>query len=120
MPVFRAQGFVHIVNTASTAGLKTTPNQAVYSGTEFAVRAICEGLRQEAGDALRVTIVSPGFVQTDFVESVSNPEVRAWLITSRDTFAIPPDPIARAIASAIEQPSDVDVGEVVVRATAQR
>ena len=119
LPVFRAQGFGQIVNTASTAGLKTTPNQAVYSGTKFAVRAISEGLRQEAGDALRVTIVTPGFVQTDFVESVSNPEVRAQLTTSRDTFAIPPDAIARAIAYAIEQRSSVDVGEIVVRATAQ-
>ncbi len=119
LPVFRAQSFGHLVNTASTAGLKTTPNQAVYSGTKFAVRAISEGLRQEAGDALRVTIVTPGFVQTDFVESVSNPEVRAQLTTSRDTFAIPPDAIARAIAYAIEQPSSVDVGEIVVRATAQ-
>ena len=32
----------------------------VYSGTKFAVRAISEGLRQEAGDKLRVTIISPG------------------------------------------------------------
>jgi NADP-dependent 3-hydroxy acid dehydrogenase YdfG len=46
-----------------TAGLKTVPNQAVYSATKFAVRAISEGMRQEAGDRLRVTIISPGFVK---------------------------------------------------------
>ena len=62
LPVFRKQGFGHFVNTASTAGHKTVPNQSVYSGTKFAVRAISEGLRQEAGDKLRVTIISPGFV----------------------------------------------------------
>jgi NADP-dependent 3-hydroxy acid dehydrogenase YdfG len=33
--------------------------------------------------------------------------------------AIPPEAIARAIAFAIEQPDDVDVGEIVVRPTAQ-
>src|SRR5580698_4082636 len=44
LPVFRTQGFGHFVNIASTAGLKTTPNQAVYSGTKFAVRAISDGL----------------------------------------------------------------------------
>src|SRR5437899_9818158 len=71
LPVFRRQGFGHFVNTASTAGLITKPNQAVYSATKFAVRAISEGLRQEAGDKLRVTIVSPGFVQTNFAESVN-------------------------------------------------
>jgi NADP-dependent 3-hydroxy acid dehydrogenase YdfG len=120
LPVFREQGFGHFVTVASTAGLRTVSNQAVYSGTKVAVRAISEGLRQEAGDSLRVTIVSPGFVQTDFVESVSNQEVRAQLIASRDTFALPPDAIARAIAFAIEQPANVDVGEVVVRSTAQQ
>ena len=50
LPVFRTQGFGHFVNIASVAGLKTVPNMAVYSGTKFAVRAISEGLRQEAGD----------------------------------------------------------------------
>ena len=70
LPVFRKQGFGHFVNTASTAGHKTVPNHAVYSGTKFAVRAISEGLRQEAGDKLRVTIISPGFVKTPFVETV--------------------------------------------------
>jgi NADP-dependent 3-hydroxy acid dehydrogenase YdfG len=63
----RKQGVGHLLNTASTAGHKTVPNQADSSGTKFAVRAISEGLRQEAGDKLRVTIISPGFVMTDFV-----------------------------------------------------
>ena len=119
LPVFRKQGFGHFVNTASTAGHKTVPNQSVYSGTKFAVRAISEGLRQEAGDKLRVTIISPGFVRTNFAESVTNPEVKAQLADSRDKFALPPDAIARAIAFAIEQPADVDVNEIIVRPTAQ-
>ncbi|PYM80961.1 MAG: oxidoreductase [Candidatus Rokuibacteriota bacterium] len=119
LPVFRKQGFGHFVNTASTAGHKTVPSQSVYSGTKFAVRAISEGLRQEAGDKLRVTIISPGFVRTNFTEGVTNPELRAQLAASRDKFAMPPDAIARAIAFAIEQPADVDVNEIVIRPTAQ-
>jgi NADP-dependent 3-hydroxy acid dehydrogenase YdfG len=115
LPVFRKQGFRHFVNTASTAGHKTVPNQSVYSGTKFAVRAISEGLRQEAGDKLRVTIISPGFVRTNFTEGVTNPEVKAQLAESRDKFAMPPDAIARAIAFAIEQPADVDVNEIIIR-----
>jgi NADP-dependent 3-hydroxy acid dehydrogenase YdfG len=107
------------VHTASTAAYTTAPNQAVYSGTKYAVRAISEGLRKEAGDKLRVTVVSPGFVRTNFVEAVGNPEVKAQLIESRDKFAVPPEAIARAIAFAIEQPAEVDVNEVVVRPTAQ-
>ena len=119
LPVFRKQGFGHFVNTASTAAHKTVPNQSVYSGTKFAVRAISEGLRQEAGDKLRVTIISPGFVRTNFAESVTNLEVKAQLAASRDKFAMPPDAVARAIAFAIEQPANIDVNEIVIRPTAQ-
>jgi NADP-dependent 3-hydroxy acid dehydrogenase YdfG len=119
LPVFREQGCGHVVNTVSTAGLRIVPNQAVYAATKNAVRTLSEGLRQEAGPDLRVTMVSPGFVGTDFVDSTTSPEVRAQLAASRDTFAIPPEAIARAIAFAIEQPAGVDVGDVVVRPTAQ-
>src|SRR5882724_1032528 len=119
LPVFRKQGFGHFVNTASTAGHKTVPNQSVYSGTKFAVRAISEGLRQEAGDKLRVTIISPGFVRTNFADGVTNPEVKAQLAAARDKFGMPPAAIARAIAFAIEQPADIDLNEIVVRPTAQ-
>jgi NADP-dependent 3-hydroxy acid dehydrogenase YdfG len=119
LPVSRAQGAGHFVTVASTAGHRTVAGQAVYSGTKFAVRAICEGLRQEAGERLRVTIVSPGFVRTDFVAAVADPALKARLVESRDRFALPPAAIARAIAYAIEQPEDVDVGEIVVRPTAQ-
>jgi len=119
LPVFRKQGFGHFVNIASTAGHIIRPNMSVYSGTKFAVRAISEGLRQEAGDKLRVTIISPGFVRTDIVETVTNPQVKTQLVESLDKFAMPPDAIARAIAFAIEQPADVDVNEIIVRPTAQ-
>jgi NADP-dependent 3-hydroxy acid dehydrogenase YdfG len=103
LPVFRKQGFGHFVNTASTAGLITKPTMSVYSGTKFAVRAISEGLRQEGGDKLRVTIISPGFVHTDFAKSLTNPEVKAQIVDTIDKMAISPDAIARAIAFAIEQ-----------------
>jgi NADP-dependent 3-hydroxy acid dehydrogenase YdfG len=119
LPVFRHQGFGHFVNTASTAGIVIKPTMAVYAGTKFAVRAITEGLRQEAGDKLRVTIISPGFVRTDFAESMTNPEVKAQILDTMGELAIGPDAIARAIAFAIEQPADVDVNEIVVRPTAQ-
>ncbi|MGO9034409.1 SDR family oxidoreductase [Mycobacterium sp.] len=119
LPVFRRQGFGHFVNTASTAAFRVTPGQSVYAGTKMAVRAISEGLRQEAGENLRVTIISPGMTSTNFAESVTDPTVRAELEQRRDVIAMAPDAVARAIAFAIEQPPDVDIGEVVVRPTAQ-
>ncbi len=119
LPVFRQQGFGHIINTASTAGFKTVANQTVYSATKFAVRAISEGLRQEAGDKLKVTIISPGFVQTDFAESMTNEKIKSQIIEAMDKIAISSTAIAHAMFYAIEQPADVDVGEIVIRPTAQ-
>jgi NADP-dependent 3-hydroxy acid dehydrogenase YdfG len=119
LPVFRRQQAGQFVHVASTAAYKTVPAQAVYSGTKVAVRAISEGLRQEAGEQLRVTIVSPGFTRTDFVHGAADPGVRAQFIEARDRMAIPPEAVARAIAFAISQPADVDVNEIVVRPTAQ-
>ena len=49
LPVFRAADSGHFVNVSSISGLQVAPTTAVYSGTKFAVRAISEGLRQEAG-----------------------------------------------------------------------
>jgi NADP-dependent 3-hydroxy acid dehydrogenase YdfG len=103
----------------STAGLRIVPLQSVYAGTKNAVRTINEGLRQEAGDSLRVTVVSPGFVNTDFAESMPIPELKVQTLEMRDKIAIAPDAVARAIAFAIEQPDGVDVGDIVVRPTAQ-
>jgi len=119
LPVFRKQGFGHIINTASVAGIKTTPNMSVYSGTKFAVRAISEGLRQEAGDKLRVTVISPGFVNTNFADGVTNPEMKDRLAESRDKFAMPPDAIASAVVYAIGQPAEVELNEIVIYPTAQ-
>lgn len=115
LPVFRKQGSGHFINIASTAGHKTVTKQSVYSGTKYAVRAISEGLRQEAGDKLRVTIISPGLTRTSVVDTTTNPELKARL----EDIAMPADAIARSIAFAIEQPAEIDVNEVIVRPTAQ-
>jgi NADP-dependent 3-hydroxy acid dehydrogenase YdfG len=119
LPVFRRQGVGHFVNTLSTAGIKIVPTMAVYAGSKNAVRAISEGLRQEAGDKLRVTTISPGFVSTNLASSMTNADIRSQTVTAMEKMAIPPAAVARAIAFAIEQPSDVDVGEIVVRPSAQ-
>lgn len=79
LPVFRQQGHGHFVNLASTAAHRIVPNQAVYAATKTAVRVISEGLRQEAGDRLRVTVITPGFTKTNFADDVTVPAVRAQI-----------------------------------------
>jgi hypothetical protein len=120
LPLFQRQGSGHIINVVSTAGLKILPSMGVYAATKNAVRTITEALRQEAGPHLRVTEVSPGFVATDFVESITDKAVKAAIKQRGAGMAIPPEAIARGILFAIEQPDDVDVGSIVIRPTGPR
>jgi NADP-dependent 3-hydroxy acid dehydrogenase YdfG len=90
---------------------------AVYAGTKNALRTIAEGLL--FGPDLRVTNISPGFVRTDFASSMSDPAVRSAIEERMRDIGLSPDAVARAIAFAIGQPPEVEVGDVVVRPTAQ-
>ncbi|GAA5088461.1 NADP-dependent 3-hydroxy acid dehydrogenase YdfG [Thermocatellispora tengchongensis] len=120
LPVFRAQGEGHLVTTVSTAGLKITPTMAVYAATKNAVRTLLEGLRQESTDGvLRTTAVSPGYVRTELAGSIDDPELREEIQRNMDRYAIAPEAVARAVAFAIEQPRDVEIGEIVIRPTTQ-
>ncbi|KQZ50854.1 oxidoreductase [Rhizobium sp. Root149] len=120
LPVFTGQDSGHVINVVSTAGLKIVPTMGVYAATKNALRTATEGLRQEAGKNLRVTEISPGFIDTTFAyASIADPDIRAAIVTRKEALAISPVAIARAIAFAIEQPSDVEIGSIVVRPTAQ-
>jgi NADP-dependent 3-hydroxy acid dehydrogenase YdfG len=120
IPVFRRQGQGHFVTTVSTAGLKIVPAMAVYGATKNAVRTLLEGLRQESTDGvLRTTSISPGYVRTELADSIDDPRTRDEIRKNMAEFAIPPDAVARAIAFAIEQPHDVEIGDITIRPTIQ-
>jgi len=118
LPIMQRQRSGHIINIASTAGLRVRPSMAVYSATKFAVRAISEGLRQEATDYnIRSTVVSPGPTDTDLPSSVTDPEM-AKSVRAQHAIAMPTLSVAKAIAFAMSQPPEVDVNEIVLRPTA--
>ncbi|MFI5614357.1 SDR family oxidoreductase [Amycolatopsis sp. NPDC051903] len=120
LPVFRRQGRGHFVTTVSTSGLKIVPTQAVYAGTKNAVRTLLEALRQESTDGvLRTTSISPGFVRTELVDHVDDPDQRAQAQQAMAALGISPDAVARAIAFAIEQPDDVEIGDLTIRPARQ-
>ncbi|EMN5546213.1 SDR family oxidoreductase [Enterobacter cloacae subsp. dissolvens] len=117
LPVFQRQGSGHFINVASVAGIRVlAPGGVVYSTTKFAVRALSEGLRQEAGKTIRTTLISPGAVESELQYGSSDKESLAFLAEFYKQ-AIPAEAIARAVLFAIEQPSDVDVNEIIVRPT---
>lgn len=119
LPVFRKQNNGHIINIISTSGIRIVPLQGVYAATKNAVRTISEALRQESGSNLRVTGISPGFVNTNLADSIKQPEIHKAVIEKRDQIAISPYAIAEAVIFAMEQPSTVDVGDIIIRPTAQ-
>ncbi|MBC9031167.1 SDR family oxidoreductase [Sphingomonas sp. JC676] len=119
LPIFRRQGFGHFVNTISTAGIQMSPSMGVYAATKNAVRTLGEGLRIESEGKYRVTGISPGFVGTSFADSMTDPAVKAQIQQRMDEIALEPEAVARAMAFAIEQPDDVDVGDIVVRPAVQ-
>jgi NADP-dependent 3-hydroxy acid dehydrogenase YdfG len=117
LPLMQAQRSGQFINIASIGAYAVSPTAAVYCATKFAVRAISEGLRQEVGGDIRVTLISPGVTESDLAESISDAGGRAEMREFRK-IAIPAAAIARAIAYAIDQPAEVDVSELIVRPTA--
>lgn len=115
LPEMTARGSGHIINIASIGALSVSPTAAVYCATKYAVRAISDGLRQERED-IRVTCIHPGVVESELAETITDP-VAAEGMKSFRAIALKPDAIGRAVRFAIEQPSDVDVSEIVVRPT---
>jgi len=119
LPVFQQQRSGQFINVASVAGHKVfSPGGTVYSGTKFAVRAISDGLRHEVGGDIRVTVISPGAVDSELKLGSSHEESRQAL-GEFYKLAIPAESVARAIAYAVEQPAEVDISEVVLRPTVQ-
>ncbi|MFB7898257.1 SDR family oxidoreductase [Streptomyces xiamenensis] len=115
LPLMREQeGGGHLVNVASVGAYEVSPTAAVYCATKFAVRAISEGLRQESGGRVRVTLVSPGVTESELADGISDPVARAAMVAYR-AVALPASAVADAIGYAVAQPREVDVNEIVVR-----
>jgi NADP-dependent 3-hydroxy acid dehydrogenase YdfG len=120
LPHMQRQKSGHFINVASVAGHKVRPGGVVYSATKHAVRTISEGLRQEVKPFnIRTTIISPGAVDTELPESISEPDFAARTREFYARSAIPPDSFARCVAFALEQPENVDINEILYRPTEQ-
>ena len=121
LPHMTRQKNGHIISISSVAGRTIFPNGAAYCATKYAVRAFSEALRQEVcKDNIRVTIIEPGAVKTELADHVSHGGAKEFL---EQFFAsmelLHSEDIASAIIYALQQPSHVDVNEILIRPTAQ-
>ncbi|WP_077529777.1 SDR family oxidoreductase [Vreelandella utahensis] len=119
LPTMREQQSGHIINLSSVAGHTVFPGAAVYSATKYAVKALSEGIRQESNGEIRATNISPGAVETELTDHITDPGAQE-AASELYSVAIGSDAIARAITYAIEQPGDVDVNELIIRPTQQQ
>ncbi len=65
----------HIVNTASMAGLVSSPFMSVYDVTKHGVVTLSESLQHELsmqGAQVKVSVLCPGFVKTNIIDSERN------------------------------------------------
>ena len=70
-PVMREQGFGHILNTASLAGLIPAPAMLPYTTSKHAVVGLSTALRAEAaGVGVNVSVLCPGFVDTPLLDNI--------------------------------------------------
>jgi NAD(P)-dependent dehydrogenase (short-subunit alcohol dehydrogenase family) len=79
-PRMVAQGFGHLVNTASMAGLMATPMTAPYGATKHAVVGLSRALRVEAAVyGVRVSALCPGVIRTPILLGGRHGRVRFTL-----------------------------------------
>jgi clavulanate-9-aldehyde reducatase len=122
LPLIERSGGGDIVNLSSVAGRRADAGAAVYNMTKFGVHGFSEALRQEALHAgIRVTIVAPGFVDTELQGHNRSPIVQRSMARQREDIGEPlsAEDIADAMLHALTLPAHVCVNEVVVRPTRQ-
>ncbi len=103
--VMKQQGFGHIVNIASMAGLIHSPEMNSYNATKAAVVALSETMKFElAPFGIGITVVCPGFFQTNLAESTRSPDAHAQAHVSKmlATSDITADDIADQVYTAVE------------------
>jgi NADP-dependent 3-hydroxy acid dehydrogenase YdfG len=120
LPHMKAQKSGHIINVSSVAGHKIRAGSVVYAATKHAVRALSEGLRLEVKPYnIRTTIISPGAVDTELPNGISDPESAQRIKQFYADTAIPADSFGRVVVFAVSQPEEVDINEILFRPTKQ-
>jgi len=122
LPYMEEQKAGQFINISSVAGHTARTGSAVYSATKWAVRAISESLREEVaqdGSNIRVTVISPGAINTELLSSVTDKEFQSNFEDFYKAYGISADRVALTIKQAIDLPEDATWNEVIIRPTKQ-
>jgi NADP-dependent 3-hydroxy acid dehydrogenase YdfG len=109
-----------IIAIGSVVGRHVSPFSSMYGGTKFALHGMIEGVRRElAGKGVRVSLVEPGFVVSEFQGVAGyNPD---WVKEVFEKIGPPltPDDVARTLTFIASQPAGVHVSDLMIRPTRQ-
>ena len=112
----------HVVHISSMSGHRVpTGSGGMYSATKHAVRALAEALRRELRakqSPIRISSISPGFVETEFAEVMSGSREVARDVYSRFECLQPKD-IAASVLYLLSQPQHVQIHDILMRPTEQ-
>ena len=111
----------HVIHISSMAAHRVPAGSGVYSATKYAVRALTEALRLElraAGSGVRVSALSPGFVETEFAAHYHKSEEAAERTYGRFK-VLTADDMADAVAYILSAPAHMQIHDVLVRPTDQ-
>lgn len=112
----------YVIHIGSMSGHRVgAPGGGFYAGTKWMVRALTEALRVELRaieSGIRVTVISPGFVETEFAERFSGDAEAARATYSRFP-CLQSEDIAATILHLLSQPAHVELHDVLMRPTQQ-
>jgi len=104
-PLMCEQGFGHIINTASVAGVAPTPAEGAYAATKHAVVGLSTALRIEAAAfGVKVSVVCPGAVDTPILYTSKHVKFDADAIAELSPEKpMPPRRVAQLILRGVER-----------------
>ena len=111
----------NLVFVSSVSGLRAIPTGSVYSASKAFLRSLAESLRLElraAGSDIRVSAISPGFVETEFAEVFSRDPAAAEATYGRFP-VLQPEDVAEMVRFVLSNPAHVQVHDLLVRPTRQ-
>jgi NADP-dependent 3-hydroxy acid dehydrogenase YdfG len=111
----------HVIHISSMSAYRVPPGGGMYSATKFAVRSLTEGLRvelREMDSDIRVTAISPGFVETEFAEVFNESEEAAEELY-RSYKCIQPEELADTVEHVLAAPQHVQYHDLLLRPTRQ-
>jgi 3-oxoacyl-[acyl-carrier protein] reductase len=109
IPLMIKTGAGHVINVSSLAGKNPLPRGAAYSASKWGLNGLSYSMAEELrGHNIRVSVICPGSVNTDFGQRRSDRDADKML---------KPEDVAHVVATLITQAPQSFISEVLIRPT---